>query len=280
MSAGSDAGPALGSAQSQVTATASVTSMNRPVFSGVGVALLTFFDEAGGLDAPATAEHAARLVDLGVSAVVVAGTTGEAASLELDERIALLEAVRRAVPADVPVIAGTGAPSARQATALTVVAREHGANAAMVLSPPQVADPRRYYDAVAAAAGEMPILAYHFPAASSPGIPLEVLESLPVSGLKDSSGEAGRLLAELSWNRSLYTGASCLTAYAGFLGCAGAILALANAEPERCLAAFRGDAGAQRALVGPEAEAKRAFPHSLKLLTRRRFATPTAVRIC
>lgn len=254
--------------------------MIEPVFSGVGVALLTFFDETGGVDVAATAEHAARLVELGVSAVVVAGTTGEAASLDLDERSALLESVRKEVPAGVPVIAGTGAPSARQAAALTILARDHGADAAMVLSPPWVADPRAYYDCVATAAGELPLLAYHFPAASSPGVPVEVLGSLPVSGLKDSSGDPGRLLAELSWEGSLYTGSTYLTAYAGMLGCAGAILALANAEPERCVAAFHGDAGAQRALVGPEAEAKQAFPHSLKLLTSRRFATPTTARIC
>ena len=51
--------------------------MNDPVFRGVGVALVTLFDANGELDAPATAELAVRLVDLGVRAVLVAGTTGE-----------------------------------------------------------------------------------------------------------------------------------------------------------------------------------------------------------
>ncbi|MGH9286064.1 MAG: dihydrodipicolinate synthase family protein, partial [Acidimicrobiales bacterium] len=53
-----------------------------PPFRGVGVALVTLFDERGGLDAGATADHAARLVELGVAAVVVAGSTGEAAALD------------------------------------------------------------------------------------------------------------------------------------------------------------------------------------------------------
>ena len=48
-----------------------------PLFRGVGVALVTLFDEHGEIDAPATAAHAAGLVDLGVRAVLVAGTTGE-----------------------------------------------------------------------------------------------------------------------------------------------------------------------------------------------------------
>src|SRR6266545_4205044 len=62
------------------------TGMAEPLFRGVGVALATLFDGAGGLDAKATAEHAATLVDLGVRAVVVAGPTGEAAPLTPAER--------------------------------------------------------------------------------------------------------------------------------------------------------------------------------------------------
>ena len=46
------------------------------VFTGVGVALVTLFDRSGAVDAPATAAHAARLVDLGVSALVVPATLG------------------------------------------------------------------------------------------------------------------------------------------------------------------------------------------------------------
>ncbi|HLH28261.1 MAG TPA: dihydrodipicolinate synthase family protein, partial [Acidimicrobiales bacterium] len=91
--------------------------MSQPIFRGVGVALVTLFNDDGSLDAPATGALAARLVGLGVRAVIVAGTTGEAASLTPAERVELLAAVRAAIdPArGTPVIAGTGAPSARQA---------------------------------------------------------------------------------------------------------------------------------------------------------------------
>src|SRR6266498_3882284 len=85
--------------------------MDEPIFSGVGVALATFFDEDAEIDARATADHASTLVELGLRAVVVAGSTGEAASLAPEERVALLEAVRAAVPARIPVLQGTGAPS-------------------------------------------------------------------------------------------------------------------------------------------------------------------------
>ncbi|MGH9036551.1 MAG: dihydrodipicolinate synthase family protein, partial [Acidimicrobiia bacterium] len=57
-----------------------------PPFVGVGVALATLFDDDGELDAEATALHAAQLVALGVRGVVVAGSTGEAATLTSEER--------------------------------------------------------------------------------------------------------------------------------------------------------------------------------------------------
>lgn len=251
-----------------------------PIFRGVGVALVTLFDERGELDAAATADHAARLVGLGVAAVVVAGTTGEAAALDPAERLALLGAVREAVPDGVPVLAGTGAPSARQAAELTRGAADRGADAVLALSPPFAPDPRPYYDAVAKAAGPVPVLAYHYPAVSSPGVPVGSLGDLPVAAMKDSSGSAERLLEELAgWDGPVYPGSSALLSLAGPLGCPGAILALANAEPERCAAAFSGDAAAQRQLAAAHLAAARSFPHGIKALTAARFGTPTTARM-
>jgi 4-hydroxy-tetrahydrodipicolinate synthase len=254
--------------------------MTGPVFRGVGVALVTLFTDDGEVDADATAVHAARLVELGVRAVVVAGTTGEAAALDRDERTQLLDAVRAALPRDTPVIAGTGAPSARQAAQYTHDAIAHGIGAVLTLSPPRIADPRHYYDAVRAAARDTPLLAYHFPAVSPPGIHVNDLAALPIDGLKDSSGDPERLLAELeTFDRPLYVGSSALLALAGPLGCTGAILALANAEPELCIAAFEGDARAQRELAPAHLAANARFPAGLKDLVAKRFGMSTATRI-
>ncbi|HEX6311507.1 MAG TPA: dihydrodipicolinate synthase family protein, partial [Acidimicrobiia bacterium] len=234
--------------------------MPTPVFTGVGVALVTLFDDGGEVDAAATAALAAKLVDAGVRGVVVAGSTGEAAALAADERAALLDAVRGTVGDAVPVLAGTGAPSARQAVALTRDAIAHGADAVLALSPPRSRDLDGYYGGVVSAAGEVPVLAYHYPNASPPGIPVDTLAALPgVAGLKDSSGDPERLLREVTeWDRPVYTGSSALLSFAGPLGCPGAILALANVEPERCLEAFAGDAGAQRALTAAHVAAHEA----------------------
>jgi 4-hydroxy-tetrahydrodipicolinate synthase len=254
--------------------------MSEPLFTGVGVALATLFDEAGELDAKATAGHAATLVELGVRAVVVAGSTGEAAALTAEERIDLLSEVRRAVGAEVPVGAGTGAPSARQAAALTRAARDAGADAVLALCPPRTTDPRPYYEAVAGASGDLPSLAYHFPQTSPPGIPVEVLPDLPVQGMKDSSGEPERLLAELEvFHRPLYVGAAMILLMAGSLGVPGAILAVANVDPEHAIAAFAGDPAAQRALLPAHRKVRHAFPSGLKQAMAERFGTSPATRL-
>ena len=285
--------------------------MTEPLFTGVGVALATQFDEAGEVDAKATAAHAAALVDLGIRSVVVAGSTGEAAALTAAERVALLTEVRRAVPAVVPVIAGTGGPSARQAAALTRDARDAGADAVLALCPPRTNDPRRYYEAVAEAAGDLPALAYHFPQTAPPGIPLEALADLPVQGLKDSSADPERLLAELEvFPHPLWVGAATLLLTAGSLATegsrgaagperapgsegapgpagvsagsgavAGAILAVANVDPEHAIAAFAGDPAAQRALFAAHKRVRTAFPHGLKDAIADRFGTSRVTRL-
>jgi 4-hydroxy-tetrahydrodipicolinate synthase len=239
---------------------------------------VTLFDDNRAVDEKGTADLAARLVDDGVSAVLVAGSTGEAHTLDDDERRRLLDAVRARLDG-VPVLAGTGGSWAGEAVRRTVADLEAGADAALVLSPPRVADPRAYYGEVAAAAGDLPLLAYHFPAVSPPGIPVELLPDLPVLGMKDSSGDPERLLAELStWDGLVYPGAATLLSFAGPLGCPGAILALANAAPEECAAAFGGDAEAQLALTAGHLTSSRDFPVGLKDLVAARYGTSTVAR--
>jgi 4-hydroxy-tetrahydrodipicolinate synthase len=248
-------------------------------FTGVGVALVTLFDDTGAVDVAATAELAARLVADGVRAVLVAGSTAEAETLDDDERRRLLDAVRARVT-EVPVLAGTGGAWAGQAIRRTLAARDSGADGAVVLSPRRVADPEPYYRAVVDAAGGFPCLAYHYPAASMPGIPVELLPKLPVTACKDSSGDPDRLLRELStWDGAVYVGSSAILSYAGPLGCPGAILALANAEPALCAAAFTGDPVAQRALAPAHLAAASSFPAGIKQLVADRYGTSAACRI-
>ncbi|HWG12316.1 MAG TPA: dihydrodipicolinate synthase family protein [Streptosporangiaceae bacterium] len=250
-----------------------------PPFEGVGAALITLFHDDGQVDFDGTAGHAAALVARGIQAIVVAGTTGEADALDDAERIRLFATVRAAVPG-VPLVAGTGAGTTAQVQALTRAAADAGADAVLARSPRGVADPAGFYQAVADVAGDRPVLAYHYPKVSPPGISLDVLERLPVAGCKDSSGDMTRLLATLDgWNGWLYTGSAALVMSAGLLGCTGAILALANAEPELCLAAFGGSPKAQRQLTPGHLTASASFPGGLKHLVAERFGTSERSRM-
>ena len=249
------------------------------LFTGVGVALVTLFRPDGALDAPVTADLAAQLAGLGVRCVLVAGTTGEAATLTPAERDELIAAVRAALPADVPVLAGTGAPTGRQAAELTRRAFAAGADAVLALSPPGVADPRPYYAAVAEAATG-PLLAYHFPGASQPGIPVDLLPELPVSGLKDSSGDAARLLHEREvFAGDLYSGATSLLGLCGTIGAAGGLVAAANVAPEDCVAAFAGDGAAQVRAQAADRAAAADFPAGYKRAAAGRFGTSVVTRV-
>ena len=219
------------------------------LFTGVGVALITLLDDGGGVDVAATASLAADLADRGMQAVLACGTTGEAGALTDAERSEVIRAVRDAVPPDVPVLAGTGATSPARAAELTAAAVAVGADAVLAWPPPGSEDLAGYFATVAGAAAGLPVLAYHIPWISSPGVPVSALADLPIAGLKDSSGDPDRLLAEVARYRGwTYVGSSALLALAGPLGGTGAILAVANAEPELCCAAFAGDPAAQRRL--------------------------------
>lgn len=246
------------------------------LFSGVGVALVTLFDQAGEVDEKATADHAADLADRGMRAILVAGTTGEAGTLSPDERLRLIRAVRSAVPAAVPVLAGTGAATDDESVLLTESAAGAGADAILAYPPPGRDDVSGFYAAVAKAAAGKPVLAYHVPWVSAPGVPVRDLPSLPVAGIKDSSGSADRLLDELAhYDGAVYVGSSALLALAGPMGGAGAILALANIEPEACCQAFAGEAAVQRRLAESHLRVHAGGPAELKrMLAQRRGYCP------
>jgi 4-hydroxy-tetrahydrodipicolinate synthase len=244
------------------------------LFTGVGVALVTLLDSDGSVDNASTAALAGDLADRGMRGILVAGTTGEAATLTDAERVTLVTAVRVAVPAEVPVLAGTGDADAGRAAQLTAAAASAGADAVLAWPPPGSHDLSGYFGAVAAAAAGLPVLAYHIPWLSAPGVPVSDLARLPVSGQKDSSGDPDRLLDEIAnYRGATYVGSSAVLALAGPLGATGAILAVANVEPELCARAFAGDAAAQRALTDVHLAVRAGGPPALKRLLAERRQT-------
>ena len=249
------------------------------LFTGAGVALLTLFEADGSLLVDETAAYAAMLASKGAACILVAGTTGEFWTLEREERVSLIAAVRHAVPAAVPVMAGIGALDAGRALSLAGAVDDTGANAALCFVP-RGETPEVFYGKVREAVGDVPLLAYHFPAAGYTELPVPSLADLPIDGIKDSSGEPGRLLATAGvLPANVYTGSALLTGLAAALGTAGGILAAANLDPAAATAAVHGDTAAQGVVARLHASlAGDVPPRALKRLAAERYGIPPHTR--
>ena len=149
--------------------------------SGVLTAMATPFDASGDVDFAAAAELAVHLLDNGSDGLVVAGTTGEAATLSDEEQIALLRAVRAEVGPEAVLICGSGTNDTRHSIALTKAADEAGADALLVVTPyynkPNPAGIKAHVEAVAGATAK-PIVIYNIPSRTVVNMPPELLAEL------------------------------------------------------------------------------------------------------
>ena len=148
---------------------------------GVLTAMATPFDRDGGVDYAAAGRLATHLLANGSDGLVVAGSTGEAATLDDAEQIALLEAVRAEVGDEVLLICGSGTNDTRHSVNLTRAADRAGADAMLVVTPyynkPNPAGMRAHVEAIAAAT-EKPIVLYNIPSRTATNVPPEQLAGL------------------------------------------------------------------------------------------------------
>ncbi len=150
---------------------------------GVITAMVTPFDEAGAVDHATARSLAGRLVDeQGAHGLVVAGTTGESPTLSDHEKLSLLEAVKEEVGDRATVICGTGTNDTAHSVELTRDACRTGADAVLVVTPyynkPNRAGLRAHFEAVAEAAGEIPVVLYNIPSRSVVNLPVEFMAEL------------------------------------------------------------------------------------------------------
>jgi 4-hydroxy-tetrahydrodipicolinate synthase len=135
--------------------------------SGVLTAMVTPFAEDGSLDLDASRGLARHLVENGSHGLVVAGTTGESATLSDREKVDLWEAVIDEVGDRATIVCGTGSNDTRHTAELTKSASRLGADAVLVVTPyynkPNQAGLREHYRVAAEAAGETPMLLYNIP---------------------------------------------------------------------------------------------------------------------
>ena len=150
--------------------------------SGVITAMVTPFDEGGGLDADAARRLARHLADNGSHGLVLAGTTGEAPTLSDAEKLELLGAVRDEVGDELTLICGTGSNDTQHSVGLTRSAAEAGADAVLVVTPYYNKPNRRgleaHFAAVAEAAGSVPLVLYNIPSRCVINLPPDLLAEL------------------------------------------------------------------------------------------------------
>ncbi|MBF4546746.1 4-hydroxy-tetrahydrodipicolinate synthase [Corynebacterium afermentans subsp. lipophilum] len=210
------------------------------IFGSVCVAMVTPFDSDGELDVVAGRDLAAHLVEQGIDALVLAGTTGESPTTTDEEKVALLKAVREEVGDKARIIAGAGSNDTRHAVAMAKSAAEAGADGLLVVTPyyskPSQAGVEAHFRAVAEAT-DLPVCLYDIPGRS--GIPIDsgtirkLAEVDTIQAVKDAKGnflEASTLIQEtgLAW----YSGDDPLNLPWLAVGATGMISVVGHAAPK------------------------------------------------
>jgi 4-hydroxy-tetrahydrodipicolinate synthase len=147
---------------------------------GILTAMVTPFDQNGALDEDAAVRLMHHLLENGSDGLVLAGSTGEAATLSDEEKFRLWE-LGVAECGDAPVIAGTGTYDTRHSVHLTERAAEIGVDAVLVVTPYYVRPNRRgikaHYEAVAGAT-DLPVVVYNIPSRTATDMPNDLLAEL------------------------------------------------------------------------------------------------------
>jgi 4-hydroxy-tetrahydrodipicolinate synthase len=190
-------------------------------------AIITPFDERGRVNDEAFVALMRHLADTGSDGFVVAGTTGEAATLTDEEQLALIELAVAERPTGKTILAGTGTNDTREAVHLTERASELGADAMLSVTPyynkPSRLGLKRHYEAVAAAT-DKPILLYNIPGRTATNMPPDLLAELAqidgIDGVKQANAAELQLIDGLA----LYAGDDATFARTLDMGGAGGIL--------------------------------------------------------
>lgn len=189
-------------------------------FGRVLTAMITPFTDDGGLDVDGAARLARWLVEHGSEGLVIAGTTGESATLQHDEQIELIATVVAAV--DVPIVAGVGSNDTRAAVELTERATDAGATGILAVTPyynrPSQAGIEAHFRTVAATT-HLPVMLYDIAVRTGRKIEHDTLlrlanEVANIVALKDASGNPGataRLIAAAPPGFEVYSGDDGLT---------------------------------------------------------------------
>jgi 4-hydroxy-tetrahydrodipicolinate synthase len=188
-------------------------------YEGLLTAMVTSFRSDGSVDEEATVAIGRHLLASGSHGLVVAGTTGEAATMDDDEHIGIVKAIVDELGDEGVVVAGTGSNDTRHAVHLTERAVAAGVDAVLSVTPYYNKPNRRgilaHFKAVAEAAGDTPVILYNIPGRTATNMPPDLLAELAqidgIDAVKQANSEELQLidgLAVLAGNDDIY--ARCL----------------------------------------------------------------------
>ena len=235
-------------------------------FRGSIVAIVTPMQADGSVDYAALADLVEWHIAEGTDGIVAVGTTGESATLSVDEHLEVVKRVVAQVRGRIPVIAGTGANATNEAIELTLAAQALKVDACLVVTPYYNKPPQeglyRHYKAIADATA-VPILLYNVPGRTGCDLlPATVarLASVPrIVGLKEARGDLERRSALLALNLpktfALISGDDATAREAILSGFVADISVTANVAPgamhRMCAAALDGNATLAAELDAP-----------------------------
>lgn len=226
------------------------------IFTGSGVAIVTPMKENLEVNYDKLDELIDFHVNNGTDCIVIAGTTGEGATLSMEEHRNVIRAAVEFTKHRIPVVAGTGSNCTKTAIQLTKEAEEDGADGALIVTPyynkATQAGLIQHYSQIASET-KLPIILYNVPGRTGCNILPETVATLVrenenIVGIKEATGnmaQASKTMYLCDGNLELYSGEDGLVVPLMSIGGIGVISVIANIAPKQthdmCASYLAGD---------------------------------------
>lgn len=217
--------------------------MSGKLFRGTFTAIVTPFKSDLTIDFEAFGKHLDHQIANGINGIVVCGSTGESATLSTKEKVALFTYALERVNKRVPIIAGTGSNNTQASIDLTLVAKELGADASLLVAPyynkPSQEGLYNHYKLISEAV-DMPHIIYNVPGRSNvnilPEIQLRLAEECPnIVATKEASGNLEQVMTIVKYapnDFSVLSGDDTLSLPMIATGVDGVVSVLSNYAPK------------------------------------------------
>ena len=216
--------------------------MHIPLFEGVGTAIVTPFDEDNNINFDRFGELISFQINNGIDAIIVAGTTGEPATLGAYEYRDLVENAIINVGGRIPVIVGVGSNNTKEAIEKTRLASNLGADGILVVTPYYNKTSQlgliKHYEAICGCT-KLPAILYNVPSRTGMTVEIDTYEHLAkipnLIGIKEASGNISyitKILAKYSKRFDVYSGNDDIIVPVMSLGGKGVISVASNIIPD------------------------------------------------